>query len=38
MLVTSVPLPDHGYERDGSMRHIAILCGNGGLFLDYDLS
>lgn len=26
-----------GYERDGSMRHIAILCGNGGLFLDYEL-
>jgi len=26
-----------GYERDGSMRHIAILCGNGGLFLDYEM-
>lgn len=26
-----------GFERDGSMRHIAILCGNGGLFLDYEL-
>ena len=26
-----------GYERDGSMRHISILCGNGGLFLDYEL-
>ena len=26
-----------GYEREGSMRHIAILCGNGGLFLDYEL-
>jgi 4-hydroxy-tetrahydrodipicolinate synthase len=26
-----------GYEREGSMRHIAILCGNGGLFLDFEL-
>ncbi|MBE0546503.1 MAG: dihydrodipicolinate synthase family protein [Rubrivivax sp.] len=26
-----------GYERDGSMRHVAILCGNGGLFLDYEV-
>ena len=26
-----------GFERDGSMRHISILCGNGGLFLDYEL-
>jgi 4-hydroxy-tetrahydrodipicolinate synthase len=26
-----------GYERDGSMRHISILCGNGGLFLDFEL-
>jgi 4-hydroxy-tetrahydrodipicolinate synthase len=26
-----------GYERDGSMRHIAILCGNNGLFLDYEM-
>jgi 4-hydroxy-tetrahydrodipicolinate synthase len=26
-----------GWERDGSMRHIAILCGNGGLFLDFEL-
>ena len=26
-----------GFERDGSMRPIAILCGNGGLFLDYEL-
>ncbi len=26
-----------GFERDGSMRHIAILCGNGGLFLDFEL-
>ncbi len=25
------------FERDGSMRHIAILCGNGGLFLDYEM-
>lgn len=26
-----------GYERDG-MRRLAILCGNGGLFLDYELA
>ncbi len=26
------------FERDGSMRHIPILCGNGGLFLDYEMS
>ena len=26
-----------GWERDGSMRHVAILCGNNGLFLDYEL-
>jgi 4-hydroxy-tetrahydrodipicolinate synthase len=26
-----------GWERDGAMRHIAILCGNNGLFLDYEL-
>ena len=26
-----------GFEADGSMRHVAILCGNGGLFLDYEL-
>jgi 4-hydroxy-tetrahydrodipicolinate synthase len=26
-----------GFERDGSMRHIAILCGNNGLFLDYEM-
>ena len=26
-----------GFEREGSMRHIAILCGNGGLFLDYEI-
>lgn len=25
-------------ERDGSMRRIAILCGNGGLFLDFELA
>ena len=25
-----------GFERDGSMRHISILCGNGGLFLDHE--
>ncbi|WP_447778294.1 dihydrodipicolinate synthase family protein [Variovorax boronicumulans] len=27
-----------GFEKDGSMRHIAILCGNNGLFLDYEMS
>ena len=26
-----------GWERDGALRHIAILCGNGGLFLDYEM-
>ncbi len=26
-----------GFERDGTMRHISILCGNGGLFLDYEM-
>jgi 4-hydroxy-tetrahydrodipicolinate synthase len=26
-----------GFERDASMRRIAILCGNGGLFLDYEM-
>jgi 4-hydroxy-tetrahydrodipicolinate synthase len=26
-----------GFERDGSMRHISILCGNNGLFLDYEM-
>ena len=26
-----------GYEQDGSMRHIAILVGNNGLFLDFEL-
>ncbi|HZQ59911.1 MAG TPA: dihydrodipicolinate synthase family protein [Casimicrobiaceae bacterium] len=25
------------YEREGSMRHISILCGNGGLFLDFEM-
>jgi 4-hydroxy-tetrahydrodipicolinate synthase len=24
------------WEREGAMRHIAILCGNGGLFLDFE--
>ena len=24
------------FEREGSMRHISILCGNGGLFLDFE--
>jgi 4-hydroxy-tetrahydrodipicolinate synthase len=24
-------------ERDGAMRHIAILCGNNGLFLDFEM-
>lgn len=27
-----------GFERDGTMRHIAILCGNNGLFLDYEMA
>ncbi|RTL61441.1 MAG: dihydrodipicolinate synthase family protein [Hyphomicrobiales bacterium] len=26
-----------GYEKDGSMRHISILTGNGGLFLDFEM-
>ncbi len=26
------------FEKDGSMRHVAILCGNGGLFLDFEMS
>lgn len=26
-----------GFERSGTMRHIAILCGNGGLFLDFEM-
>jgi len=25
-----------GFEADGSMRHVSILCGNGGLFLDFE--
>ena len=25
-----------GFEDDGSMRHISILCGNSGLFLDFE--
>ena len=26
-----------GFERDGSMRPISILCGNGGLFFDFEM-
>ena len=26
-----------GFERAGTMRHISILCGNGGLFLDFEM-
>lgn len=26
-----------GFEADGSMRRISILCGNGGLFLDFEV-
>jgi 4-hydroxy-tetrahydrodipicolinate synthase len=26
-----------GFEKDGSMRHLSILCGNGGLFLDFEM-
>ncbi len=26
------------FEREGRMRHIAILCGNNGLFLDYEMA
>ena len=26
-----------GYERDGSMRHISILCGNNAVFLDFEM-
>ena len=26
-----------GFEADGSMRRISILCGNGGLFLDHEM-
>src|SRR5512137_2024565 len=25
------------FEREGAMRHVSILCGNGGLFLDYEM-
>ena len=25
------------YEREGSMRHISIFCGNGGIFLDFEV-
>ncbi len=25
------------FEKEGSMRHISILCGNNGLFLDYEM-
>lgn len=25
------------WEREGTMRHVAILCGNNGLFLDYEM-
>jgi 4-hydroxy-tetrahydrodipicolinate synthase len=26
-----------GFEQQGSIRHISILCGNGGLFLEYEM-
>lgn len=26
-----------GFEQDGSMRHVSILCGNNGLFLDFEM-
>jgi 4-hydroxy-tetrahydrodipicolinate synthase len=26
-----------GFEQDGSMRHVSILCGNGALFLDFEV-
>jgi 4-hydroxy-tetrahydrodipicolinate synthase len=26
-----------GFEQDGTMRHISILCGNGALFLDFEM-
>lgn len=26
-----------GFEQAGTMRHISILCGNGGLFLDFEM-
>ncbi|MFL5439247.1 MAG: dihydrodipicolinate synthase family protein [Myxococcales bacterium] len=25
------------FEQEGSMRHVSILCGNGGLFLDFEM-
>jgi 4-hydroxy-tetrahydrodipicolinate synthase len=25
------------FEREGAMRHVSILCGNGGLFLDFEM-
>src|ERR1700687_130379 len=25
------------YEREGSMRHVSIFCGNGGIFLDFEV-
>ena len=25
------------FERDGSMRHVSIFCGNGGIFLDFEV-
>ena len=27
-----------GFQRDGSLRPLSILCGNGGLFLDFEMS
>jgi 4-hydroxy-tetrahydrodipicolinate synthase len=27
-----------GFEREGSMRPVSILCGNGGLFLDFEMA
>jgi 4-hydroxy-tetrahydrodipicolinate synthase len=27
-----------GFQADGSMRHVSILCGNGALFLDFELA
>ena len=26
-----------GYQKDGSLRRLSILCGNGGLFLDFEM-
>jgi 4-hydroxy-tetrahydrodipicolinate synthase len=26
-----------GYQKDGSLRELSILCGNGGLFLDFEM-